>query len=107
MARWEPNAGDEVLFGGQDILAELFSDAIRAAPPSTSAADCLATALGSVAAAFTPDRHDFAPQRQAVIAANGELQERQLLKRARLAEAVTDALRASATTLGADAGARA
>jgi AcrR family transcriptional regulator len=87
----------EVLFGGQDILAELFSDAIRAAPPSTSAADCLATALGSVAAAFTPDRHDFAPQRQAVIAANGELQERQLLKRARLAAAMTDALRARGT----------
>jgi AcrR family transcriptional regulator len=84
----------EVLFGGQDVLAELFSDAIRAAPPSATAADCLAAALESAAAVFTADRHDFAPQRQAVIAANGELQERQLLKRAHFAAAMTGALRA-------------
>src|SRR5271163_4894197 len=75
----------EVLFGGQDVLAELFSGAIRGAPPSATAADCLAAALESAAAIFTADRHDFAPQRQAVIAAHGELQERQLLKRAHLA----------------------
>jgi AcrR family transcriptional regulator len=84
----------EVLFGGQDVLAGLFSDAIRAAPPSAAAADCLAAALESAAAVFTADRHDFAPQRQAVIAANGELQERQLLKRAHFAAAMTGALRA-------------
>lgn len=84
----------EVLFGGQDMLAELFRDAIQAAPPSATTADCLAAALESVAVAFTPDRHDLAPQRQAVIAANSELQERQLLKRARLASAMAEALRA-------------
>ena len=84
----------EVLFGGQDMLAELFSDAIRAAPPSATTAGRLAAALESAAAAFTPDRHDLAPQRRAVIAANSELQERELLKRARLAAAMADALRA-------------
>jgi AcrR family transcriptional regulator len=84
----------EVLFGGQDMLAELFSDAIRAAPPAATTAGCLAAALESAAAAFTPDRHDLAPQRRAVIAANSELQERELLKRARLASAMADALRA-------------
>jgi AcrR family transcriptional regulator len=84
----------EVLFGGQDMLLELFSDAIRTAPPSATTADCLAAALESVAPAFTEDRHDFAPQRRAVIAANSELQERELLKRARLASAMADALRA-------------
>lgn len=84
----------EVLFGGQDILADLFSDAIRAAPPSATTSDCLAAALKSAAAAFTPDRHDLAPQRRAVIAANSELQERELLKRARFASAMADALRA-------------
>jgi AcrR family transcriptional regulator len=84
----------EVLFGGQDMLTELFGDAIRAAPPSATTADCLAAALESVAVAFTPDRHDMAPQRRAVIAANSELQERELLKRARLASAMADALRA-------------
>ena len=84
----------EVLFGGQDMLAELFSDAIRTAPPAATTADCLAAALESVAVAFTPDRRDLAPQRRAVIAANSELQERELLKRARLASAMADALRA-------------
>ena len=84
----------EVLFGGQDMLAGLFRDAIRAAPPAATTADCLAAALGSAAVAFTPDRHDLAPQRRAVIAANSELQERQLLKRARLAAAMAEALRA-------------
>ena len=83
----------EVLFGGQDMLAELFSDAVRTAPPSATTAGCLAAALESAAVAFTPDRHDLAPQRRAVIAANSELQERQLLKRARLASAMADALR--------------
>jgi AcrR family transcriptional regulator len=84
----------EVLFGGQDLLTGLFSDAIRAAPPAATTIDCLAAALEAASAAFTPDRHDLAPQRRAVIAANSELQERELLKRARLAAAMADALRA-------------
>ena len=83
----------EVLFGGQDMLTELFSDAVRTAPPSATTAGCLAAALESAAAAFTRDRHDLAPQRRAVIAANSELQERELLKRARLASAMAEALR--------------
>jgi AcrR family transcriptional regulator len=87
----------EVLFGGQDLLAKLFSEAIAAAPPSVSTAGCLAAALESAAVAFTPDRHDLAPQRQAVVAANSELQERQLLKRARLGSVIADALRARGT----------
>jgi AcrR family transcriptional regulator len=84
----------EVLFGGQDMLVQLFSDAIRTAPASATTAECLAAALESAAVAFTPDRHDLAPQRRAVIAANSELQERELLKRARFVSAMADALRA-------------
>jgi AcrR family transcriptional regulator len=84
----------EVLFGGQELLIDLFHDAILTAPPSATIADCLAAALESAAIAFTPDRHDLAPQRRAVIAANSELQERELLKRARLASAMAEALRA-------------
>jgi AcrR family transcriptional regulator len=84
----------EVLFGGQDMLAQLFSEAIRTAPPAATITECLAAALESAALAFTPDRHDLAPLRRAVIAANSELQERELLKRARLASAMADALRA-------------
>jgi AcrR family transcriptional regulator len=84
----------EVLFGGQDILARMLGDAIRAAAPSATTVECLAAALESVTIAFTPERHDLAPQRRAVIAANSELQERELLKRAHLASAMADALRA-------------
>jgi AcrR family transcriptional regulator len=84
----------EVLFGGQDMLAELFSEAIRTAPATATTAECLAAALTAAAVAFTPDRHDLAPQRQAVIAANSELEERQLLRRARLASVMAGALRA-------------
>jgi AcrR family transcriptional regulator len=83
----------EVLFGGQDVLSALFSEAIRTAPPAASTVECLAAALAAAAVAFTPERHDLAPQREAVITANSELQERQLLKRARLASAMAEALR--------------
>lgn len=83
----------EVLFGGQDMLAQVFSDAIRSAPPAATAAGCLAAALEAAAPAFTPERHDLAPQRRAVIAANSELEERGLLKRARLGSALAGALR--------------
>ena len=85
----------EVLFGGQDMLVDRFSAGIRTAPPSATVIECLALALESPAPiAFTPERHDLALQRRAVIAANSELLERELLKRARLVSAMSDALRA-------------
>jgi AcrR family transcriptional regulator len=84
----------EVLFGERDAMAERFSDAIRTAAPEATTAGCLAAALESVAAAFTAERHDLARQRQAVIAAHSELQERELLKQARVGSAMVDALRA-------------
>jgi AcrR family transcriptional regulator len=87
----------EVLFGGQQMLTDAFTGAIQAAPPSATAADCLAAALEAVAAAFPPQRHDFALRRQAVIAAHSELQERELLKMARLSLAAAGALRARGT----------
>jgi hypothetical protein len=81
----------------RDLLAQLFRDAIAAAPASAPVAGCLAAALESAAVAFTPDRHDLAPQRRAVVAANSELQERELLKRARLSSVIAEALRARGT----------
>src|ERR1700750_240310 len=86
----------EVLFGGQDFLAEVFSEAIRTAPPAATITGCLAAALEAAGPAFTPERHDLAPQRRAVIAAHTDLQERELLKRARLASVMADALRTRA-----------
>jgi AcrR family transcriptional regulator len=83
----------EVLFGGQEALTEAFTQAIGAAPPSATAGDCLAAALEAVGVVFTPQRHEFALQRRAVIEAHSELQERELLKMARLGLAVSGALR--------------
>src|SRR5215468_10519623 len=84
----------EVLFGGQDLLTARFTEAIMAAPAQATTIDCLAAALAAAAVAFTAERHDLAAQRRAVIAANSELQERELLKGARLSAAMADALRA-------------
>ncbi|WP_433679824.1 TetR/AcrR family transcriptional regulator [Nocardia sp. CA-119907] len=83
----------EVLFGGRDQMADRFAEAIRTAAPEVTTVGCLAAALESVAHAFTAERHDLARQRQAVIAANSELRERELLKQARLGSAMAEALR--------------
>jgi AcrR family transcriptional regulator len=87
----------EVLFAGQDILADLLSEGVRGADPSATPIECVAAALQSAAVVFTEQRRELAPQRHAVIAANSELQERELLKRARLASVVADALQARGT----------
>jgi hypothetical protein len=42
---------------------------------------------------FPPERRELARQRQIIIAANSELREREMLKRASLAEAMVGALR--------------
>jgi AcrR family transcriptional regulator len=84
----------EVLFGGQESLTEAFTRAIGTAPPAATTTECLAAALEAVEVVFTPQRHEFALQRRAVIAANSELQERELLKMARLGLSVAAALRA-------------
>jgi AcrR family transcriptional regulator len=87
----------EVLFAGQDILADLLSEGVRGADPSATPIECVAAALQSAAVVFTEERRQIAPQRHAVIAASSELQERELLKRARLASVVADALQARGT----------
>lgn len=82
----------EVLLGGEDLLVELFSNAIRDALPTATAIDCLTAAISSAASVMTPERRKLVRQRQAVIAANSELQERALLKRSRLSSAIANAL---------------
>src|ERR1700758_5884157 len=44
----------EVLFGGEDVLAGLFADAIRAASPDATVAECLQAAYLAADAAMTP-----------------------------------------------------
>jgi AcrR family transcriptional regulator len=98
----------EVLFSGQERLVEIYVTSIAAAPAAATPMDMVAAAVGSVAPFFEEHR-DFSRQRQAIVAAHPELQERELLKRAAMAGAVAGALRQRGVTepaasLAAEAG---
>ena len=82
----------EVLFGGQDLLRTIYVSTIEAAPASATPLDAVAAALEAATPVFR-ERHELVRQRQAVIAANPGLQERELLKGAFLTSAMSDALR--------------
>lgn len=98
----------EVLFSGAGALQELFVTTLTSAPASATPIGAIAAALDAAAAQFQ-ERHTQARQRQAVIAANAELQERELVKLASLSAALADALRRRGVTdpaasLAAEAG---
>lgn len=98
----------EVLFAGAPVMRELFVQAVTDAPWSAAPADVLVAGFDAVSEMFT-DRRDVARQRQTVIAANADLQERELIKLAKLSAAVAEALRRRgiaepAATLTAEAG---
>jgi AcrR family transcriptional regulator len=83
----------EVLFGGEDVLAGLFADGIHAASPDATLSGCLEAAIAAAGVAMTPQQRVKAAQRVLVVAANTEVQERGLLKHARIARSITAALR--------------
>jgi AcrR family transcriptional regulator len=82
----------EVLFSGAGALQELMVSAVAGAPDSATPIEAVAAAV-EAAGAFLADRAEFSHQRQAIIVANPELQERELIKLASLAAALADALR--------------
>jgi AcrR family transcriptional regulator len=84
----------EVLFGGEDLLGGLFADAIRGASAAATLTECLRAALAAAGTAMTPQQRAKAAQRVLVVAANTEVQERGLLKHARIARSISTALRA-------------
>jgi AcrR family transcriptional regulator len=87
----------EVLFGGEDVLAGLFTGAIRAAAAEATLAECLRAALAATEAVMTTQLRAAASRRKSIVAANSELQERGLLKHARVAESINAALRERGT----------
>ena len=87
----------EVLFAGAGTLRELMVGALAAAPESAAPIDAVAAAL-ETASALLQERRDYSRQRQAVIAANPGLQERELIKLASLASALAEALRQRGVT---------
>ena len=82
----------EVLFWGSATLQEHLVNAVAGAPDSAAPIDTIAAAV-EVAGVLLQERREAARQRQAIIAANTELQERELIKLASLASALAGALR--------------
>jgi AcrR family transcriptional regulator len=82
----------EVLFAGAGELQELVVNAVAGAPDGTTPIDAAVTGV-EAAAALLEDRREYSRQRQAVIAANAELRERELIKLASLAAAIAATLR--------------
>lgn len=83
----------EVLFLGSAELQDGWVAAVRDAPPDAGAMAAVEAGLAAVAEMFG-ERHPLAGVRARIVAANPELQERELIKLATLAEALAAALRA-------------
>jgi AcrR family transcriptional regulator len=82
----------EVLFEGAAFLQERLVEGVAAAPAGAAPIEVMAAALRSIAPIFA-ERRAFARERRAVIAANPDLQERELIKLAALATSAAEALR--------------
>jgi AcrR family transcriptional regulator len=82
----------EVLFSGSAALETLLVERVTGAQPDATPIEAVGAAL-EAAGAVLQQRGEWARQRQAVITANAELRERELIKLASLASAVTEALR--------------
>ena len=87
----------EVLFSGSASLQEHLLAALADAPESASPIEAVGAALDA-AAQMLGGRRDYSRQRQTVIAANDELQERELMKMAALSAALADGLRRRGVT---------
>jgi len=82
----------EVLFGGTPAMEELLVSSVENAPQACSPLEAAAAGLEATAAAIQELR-EFARQRHAIIAANAELRERELIKLASWSAALAEALR--------------
>jgi AcrR family transcriptional regulator len=99
----------EVLFGGSEILQERIVSGVAGAPAGDTALEAVARGLDAAAVMLGEGRRDLTAQRQTVIAANPDLQERELAKLATYAAAVAATLRQRGVselqaTLAAEAG---
>ena len=98
----------EVLFAGAGTLQDLLVSTLASTPDSAAPIDAVAAAM-EAAGALLQERREYSRQRQAIIAANAELQERELIKLASLAAALAGTLRRRgvadpAASLAAEAG---
>jgi AcrR family transcriptional regulator len=99
----------EVLFGGSELFQQQFLDGIAKAPKDASPLEVVIEAVTHAAAFFSDDRRASSRRRTQIIAANPQLQERELHKMSSLATAIATALRERgihepAATLAAESG---
>jgi AcrR family transcriptional regulator len=81
----------EVLFGGSEELRHRWLEAVAAAPAGADPLTAATAGFDPVAAMFA-ERHELARIRARIIAANPELQERELIKLHSLARSINTAL---------------
>jgi AcrR family transcriptional regulator len=98
----------EVLFSGTSELQDMLTNTVADAPATALPLEATAAALEAIGGVFLGNR-DRARRRQAVIQANPELRERELIKMAAFAAALAETLRKRgvpdpAATLTAEAG---
>ena len=82
----------EVLFVGQEDFHEAFVSKVEAAPSDASPLEAVAAAVREVAVSWEP-RRPWSQERGRVITDNTGLQERELIKLARVTEAIAESLR--------------
>ncbi|TDD87002.1 TetR family transcriptional regulator [Actinomadura darangshiensis] len=82
----------EVLFGGSGELRDMLTGAVADAPASTPPLEATADALETISAVFRGNL-DRTRRRQAIINANPELREREVIKMAAFATALAETLR--------------
>lgn len=98
----------EVLFAGSALLQDLLVKTVTDTPAQASPIDAIAGAI-EAAGGLLQERRDLARKRQAVIMANTDLRERELIKLATLSRALAETLRRRgvaepAASLAAEAG---
>ncbi|MBV9605588.1 MAG: TetR family transcriptional regulator [Solirubrobacterales bacterium] len=87
----------EVLFPTGGEFENLIVTAIESAPAALAPIDAVGLGLDA-AAAMLEQRGEFSRRRQAIITANAELRERELIKLASLSDAIADTLRGRGVT---------
>jgi AcrR family transcriptional regulator len=81
----------EVLFGNEGGLTDELTAAVDGAPAGASMRDAIAAGLGALVASLEPRRAELV-QREAIIAGQPELRERELMKLSSWTAALTQAL---------------
>src|ERR1700720_4492885 len=88
----------EVLFGRSGELVEFLVNTATNAPESATPMEGVVAALLAAGAVFNEQGRDYSRQRQAILAANADLRERELIKLASMASAIADTLRRRGVT---------